>query len=93
MYKVIIRRDGVTDRIMETDKMPSRNVYKSALGDIKRLARTEKSSCYNSYDAYVYKDGKFLYLLGLSDYRYLSKRFIGLTRARDLKTCVINGLI
>lgn len=93
MYRVIIRHDGVTDGILETDKMSSRDVYKYALGDIKWKSRTEKSSCYNSYDAYVYKDGKFLYLLGLSDFRYLSKKFIGLTRASDLKTCVIRSII
>ena len=93
MYRVIIRRNGAEDEIMETDKMTSRDVYKYALGDIKWMARAEKSICYVSYDAYVYKDGKFLYLLGLSDFGYLSKKFIGLTRASDLKTCVIRSII
>ena len=93
MYKVIIMRDGATYLIMETDKMTSRDVYKSALADIKCMAHMEKSSIYDRYDAWVYKDGKFLYLLGLSDFRYLSKKWIGLTRSCDLKTCTISGLI
>lgn len=91
MYKVIIKRDSATDEIMETDKMTSRDVYKSALADIKRMAHIEKSSYYDRYDAYVYKDGKILYLLALSDYRYSSAKWMGLTRASDLKTCVIRS--
>ena len=93
MYEVIIKRDGETAEIMETDKMTSRNVYKTALSCIKCMPHMEKSSVYNRYEAYVYKDGEFLYLLGLSDLRYLFKRWIGLTRGSDLKTCVINVLI
>lgn len=89
MYKVIIKCDGATEVIMETDKMTSRDVYKSALADIKWLSHIETASIYDRYDAYVYKDGKLLYLLGLSDYRRLSAKWIGITRACDLKTCII----
>ena len=91
MYKVIIKCDGAVVGIMETDKMTSRDVYKSALADIKQLAHIETSRVYARYDAYVYKDGKFLYLLGLSDLRYLSVKWIGVTRASDLKTCIIHS--
>ena len=61
MYKVIIKRDGAVDDIMETDKMTSRDVYKSVLAVIKRIAHMEKLSGYDKgyrYDAYVYKNGK-----------------------------------
>lgn len=93
MYKVIIKRVGAPDEIMEimeTDKMTSRDVYKSVLANIKWMNHIAKSSIYDIYDARVYKDGKFLYLLSLCEYFYLSKKWIGLTRACDLKTCVIH---
>lgn len=93
MYRVIIKRNGAFDERMETRKMSSGEVYKTVLSAIKGGAHMEKLSGYDRsvrYDAYVYKDGKFLYLLGLTDYRYLSKKWIGLTRACDMKTCVLH---
>lgn len=95
MYKVIIKRNGAVDEIMETDKMTSRDVYKSALADIKGCAHVEKLSCYDRsdrYEAYVYKNGKVVYLLALSA-RFLEAEWIGITRASDLKTCVIRSII
>ena len=95
MYKVIIKRDGATDEIMETDKMTSRDVDKSVLADIKRLAHMEKLSGYDKdymYDAYVYKNGKPTYLLRSST-RFLDSEWIGITRATDLKTCVIRSIV
>lgn len=86
MYKVIIKCDGATEVIMETDKMTLRDVYKSALADIKDLWSVEKTG---RHDAYVYKDGELIFLLALSAY-YSRSYWIGLTRASDLKTCVMH---
>ena len=90
MYKVIIKCDGEIVIIMETDKMTLRGVYKSALADIKDLWSTEKTGC---YDAYVYKDGELIFLLALRALYYFNSYWTGSTRASDLKTCVIRGLI
>lgn len=87
MYKVIIKCDGEIDVIMETDKMTLRGVYKSALADIKDLWSVEKTG---RYDAYVYKDGELIFLLALSACYYSNSYWTGLTRARDLKTCVMH---
>ena len=87
MYKVIIKCDGEIDVIMETDKMTLREVYKSALADIKDLWSVEKAG---RYDAYVYKDGELLFLLALSARYYSNSYWRGLTRACDLKTCVMH---
>ena len=95
MYKVIIKRDGAVDEIMETDKMTSRDVYKSALADIKGCAHMEKLSGYDRSDrceAYVYRNGKIAYLLALST-SFIESDWIGITRAADLKTCVIRSII
>lgn len=91
MYKVITRCNEEVVKIMETDKMTSRDVYKSALADIKGMSHIEKSSDYDRYEAYVYKGGKLLYLLALGDYRYLSAKWMGITRESDLETCVMRS--
>ena len=88
MYKVIIKCGAEVVVIMETDKMTLRDVYKSALADIKDLWSVERTG---RYDAYVYKDGKPIFLLALSAY-YSNSFWVGLTRASDLKTCVIRSL-
>lgn len=95
MYSVVIKRDGAFDEFMETRKMPSGDVYKTVLSAIKGGALMEKLSGDGGsvrYDAYVYKNGKFVYLLGLIA-RSIGSEWIGITRASDLKTCVIRSII
>lgn len=95
MYKVIIKRDGSLDELMELREMPSGEVYKSVLSAIKGCAHMEKLSCYDRsyrYDAYVYKNDKFVYLIGLNT-RFIETEWMGITRAPDLKTCVIRSII
>lgn len=95
MYKVIIKCNGVVDEIMETRKMSSGEVYKTALSAIKSGAHMEKLSSYDRfvcYDAYVYKNGKLVYLLELIT-RFIDSEWIGITRTSDMKLCVILGII
>ena len=92
MYRVIIKRDGAIDELMEIRKMSSGEVYKTVLSAIKGCAHMEKLSGYDRsvrYDAYVYKNGKFVYLLGLSTI-FIDSEWIGITRSSDLKTCVMH---
>lgn len=92
MYKVRIECNGEVLEIMETDKMSSSAVYKTVLADIKGFYHREAlGRSYVRYNAFVYKDGKFLYLLALACYGCLSlsERWLALTRADDMKTCFI----
>ena len=87
MYKVKIKCDGVIYVIMETDKMTLREVYKLALANIKELWSVGKPG---RHDAYVYKDGEFIFLLALRERYYSNSYWTGLTRACDMKTCVMH---
>ena len=95
MYRVIIKRDGAVDELMEMRKVSSANVYKTVLSAIKGCAHMEKLSGYDRafrYEAYVYENDKIAYLLALSTCSLVAE-WIGITRASDLKTCVIRSIV
>lgn len=90
MYRVRIECDGEVLEFMETDQMTSRAVYKSVLSDIKQYAfRDLPLKSYGTYSGYVYKNGKFAYLLSFMRIRDL--KYAAVTRPCDLKTCVIRS--
>lgn len=96
MYKVVIKCDGKIDEIMETEQMRSKDVYECILADFKDRAHREKltrnvADRYAQYDAYVYKNGKILYLISLRTRFFIDSEWIGITRGVDLKTCVIRA--
>ncbi len=96
MYRVVIKCDGKIDELMEIDQMRSKDVYECILADIKYSAHREKLTLsaadrYVQHDAYVYKNGKFVYLISLRTRFFIDSEWIGITRAADLKTCVIRA--